>query len=88
MSLVAIGRRVVVRPEPVAEKSPGGIHLPAQAKERPVRGVIVSSGPRAIENGLKVGQTVTYPPNRGYEVEEAGEKLIVLHFRDVVAIVS
>lgn len=83
MKLQPLGNKILVRPEPKADKSPGGIILPDNAKEKPLIGEIVAVGPGKTVDGVlvpmsvKVGQKVIYTRWAGSEVKEFGEDLVM-----------
>ena len=48
-TLIPLADRVVVQPLKEDEMSPGGIFIPETAQPRPVRGRVVSVGPKALD---------------------------------------
>jgi chaperonin GroES len=59
--------RVLVQPKAVNNLTPGGLHIPEQAKERPVQGTVLAVGPgcvtptgQVIPMTVVVGDTVMY----------------------------
>ena len=79
-----LGDRVLVKPEPMEQKTAGGILLPDNAtKEKPMCGTVVAIGPgrrvseegkRVAIEGIEVGSRVFYSKYAGNE--------ITLHFGD------
>ena len=88
--------RVVVKPLEETEQMRGGLYIPDTAKEKPQQGSVLAVGPgrRAESTGalipldVKVGDTVVYSKYGGTEITIAGEDLLILTSRDVLAIVE
>jgi chaperonin GroES len=82
--------------KPIEESTTkGGIVLPDNGKAQPSRAVVVAVGPgRFNDQGfrdpvdLSVGETVIIGRYSGTEVEEDGEKFLLLQERDVLAVVK
>ncbi len=92
--LEPIGDRVIVKVKE-EEKTVGGIVLASNAKQKPTEGEIVAVGDGAYaDNGeklpmtVKKGDVVLYDKYAGESVEYDGEKYLVLHEKDVLAIVK
>jgi len=86
--------RVVVKPAEAEEKTKGGIILPDTAKEKPVEGTIVATGPgKVADNGevvkmtVKVGDKVLYGKYSGTEITIDGEEYLIMRESDIFAIV-
>ena len=68
MKFRPLNDRVVVEPFEVDGRTPGGIHLPDDAKEKPSRGKILAIGTGYMQAGtyiplaVKVGDTVLFRP--------------------------
>ncbi|MEY8441712.1 co-chaperone GroES [Lactobacillaceae bacterium 24-114] len=93
--LKPLGDRVLLKAETEEEKTVGGIVLASNAKERPTTGTVVAVGAgRTLDNGEKVapavkeGDQVLFDKYAGNEVEYDGEKYLVVHEKDLVAIVE
>ena len=86
--------RVVVEPFEAEEKTRGGIVLPDSAREKPLQGKVIASGPGKLleksgERGkmsVKVGDRVIYGKYSGTEVELDGDKYVILRESDILAI--
>lgn len=82
--------RVVIRALPEETMTPGGLHIPDVAKEKPVQGEVIAVGPGRWERGqlvpmsLRVGDRVIYGKYTGTQVELEGETLILLRETDVL----
>lgn len=86
--------RVIVKPAEAEEKTRGGIILPDTAKEKPVEGTVVATGPgKVADNGevvkmtVKVGDKVLYGKYSGTEVTIDGEEYLIMRESDIFAIV-
>lgn len=91
--LEPIGDRVIVKVKEEEEKTVGGIVLASNAKEKPTEGEVVAVGNGAYaENGdklpmtVKKGDVVLYDKYSGTNVKYDGEKYLVLHEKDILAI--
>ena len=87
--------RVLIRRVEAEEKSAGGIIIPDTAKEKPMEGEVVSTGPGARgEDGkiqpmdVKSGDRVLFGKWSGTEVKLDGEDLIIMKESDIMGIVE
>ena len=73
-----------------AEEKVGGIIIPDTVKEKPQRGkvVAVGNGTKDEEMILKVGDEVLYGKYAGTELENEGEKYLMMRQSDVLAVVE
>ena len=93
--LKPLGDRVVLKAETEEEKTVGGIVLASNVKEKPTTGKVIAVGEgRTLENGQKLAPAVKevdrvlFAKYAGNEVEYTGEKFLVVHAKDLVAIVE
>ena len=94
MSLQPLEDRIVVKPGDAEETTVSGLVIPDTAKEKPQQGEVLAAGPgrRSEQTGelipldVKVGDTVVYSKYGGTEIAIAGEDLLILTSRDVLAI--
>ncbi|WEV41007.1 co-chaperone GroES [Lactobacillus sp. ESL0681] len=93
--LQPIGDRVIVKVKEEEEKTVGGIVLASNAKEKPTEGEVVAIGQgNFADNGDKIlmtvkkGDVVLYDKYSGTDVKYEGEKYLVLHEKDILAIVE
>ncbi|GEP23074.1 MAG: co-chaperone GroES [Lentilactobacillus diolivorans] len=93
--LKPLGDRVIVETQKEEEKTVGGIVLADNAKKKPQTGTVVSVGDgRTLDNGQKVapvvkkGDKVMFDKYAGTEVEDNDNSYLVLHEKDIVAIVE
>ncbi len=89
MNIKPLADRVLVLPAQAEEKV-GGIIIPDTAKEKPQRGkvVAVGNGTKDEEMILKVGDEVLYGKYAGTELENEGEKYLMMRQSDVLAVVE
>ena len=94
LKLNPLADRVVVQAAEAEETTKGGIILPDTAKEKPVEGTIVATGPgKVADNGelvkmtIKVGDKVLYGKYSGTEVTIEGEEYLIMRESDIFAII-
>jgi chaperonin GroES len=95
MELKPLHDRVVVRSLDAETRSPGGIVIPDNAKEKPTQGEILAVGAgRVTEDGqtlpmaVKVGERVLFGQYAGQKVKVNGEEVTILREEDILAIVE
>ncbi|HEY5664776.1 MAG TPA: co-chaperone GroES [Ilumatobacter sp.] len=96
MNLKPLDDRIVVKPNEAETQTASGLVIPDTAKEKPQQGTVLAVGPgkraestgEIIPLGIEVGQTVLYSKYGGTEVTLAGDDVLVLNARDVLAIVE
>ncbi|MGX4685440.1 co-chaperone GroES [Vagococcus sp. JNUCC 83] len=93
--LKPLGDRVVIKVKEAEEKTASGLVLTSASKEKSQTGEVIAVGDgRTLENGTKlsvsvnVGQTVLFEKYAGQEVSDSGEDYLVLHDKDIIAIVE
>ena len=89
MTVKPLADRVLVLPAQAEEKV-GGIIIPDTAKEKPQRGKIVAVGQGTKDEQMliKVGDEVLYGKYAGTELENDGEKYLMMRQSDVLAVVE
>lgn len=77
------------------EKTAGGIILPDNAKEKPVQGKVIATGPGARDESgkvipldVKVGDRVIFAKWAGTEVKVNNQELLVMKESDIIGIVE
>jgi chaperonin GroES len=95
MAVKPLEDRVLVKPIENESKTASGIYLPETAKEKPVRGKVIATGPgKRLENGkraqlsIKSGDTVVYGKYAGTEVEIKGEKHLILRETELLGVIE
>jgi chaperonin GroES len=95
MKLRPLHDRVIVKRLEEEKKSAGGIIIPDQAAEKPLKAEVVGVGPGKITDDgkrqapdVKVGDTVLIGKYSGTEVKVDGADLVVLREDDIMAVFS
>lgn len=93
MTLKPLADRVVVKPSAAEERTKGGIIVPDTAKEKPVWGEVIATGPgkvsdegKVIPLEVKIGDKVLYGKYSGTEVTIDGEEVLIMRESDIFAI--
>jgi chaperonin GroES len=95
MKLRPLHDRVIVKRLEEEKKSAGGIIIPDQAAEKPLKAEVVAVGPGKITDDgkrqtpdVKAGDTVLIGKYSGTEVRVDGADLVVLREDDIMAVFS
>lgn len=95
MAIKPMDDRVLVKPIESESKTASGIFLPESAKEKPVKGEVLATGPgKRLENGnraqmsVKKGDTVVYGKYAGTEVELKGDKFLILRETELLGVLD
>ena len=95
MKLRPLHDRVIVRRMEEERVSAGGIVIPDNATEKPVRGEVVAVGNgKVLDSGdqrgldVKAGDTVLFGKYSGTEVKVDGEELLVMREDDIMAVID
>ncbi len=84
MNIKPIGKRLLVKPLKMEEKTSSGIILPgSENKTIPNMGEIVALG--GVDE-VKMGEKIIYKKFSGTEVVDYGEKYLILEIEDVLAV--
>ncbi|WP_099975123.1 MULTISPECIES: co-chaperone GroES [Lactobacillaceae] len=93
--LKPLGDRVIVSVDQEEEKTVGGIVLANNAKEKPQTAEVIAVGEGLVsDNGTKValtvknGDKVLFDKYAGSEVTFDDQKYLILHEKDIMAIVE
>lgn len=93
--IVPLHDRLVVERVEQEQKTSGGIVIPDNAKEKPIRGKVLAVGKgKPLDNGnvrpleIKVGQTVLFGKYAGTEVKVQDKDVLVLREDDILAIIE
>ena len=93
--LKPLGDRILVKVDEEKEQTVGGIVLANNAKEKPQSGEVVAVGAgekapdgKVIPMTLKKGDKVIYDKYAGSEVKYEGNKYLVMHEKDVMAVIE
>ncbi|MCF0199200.1 MAG: co-chaperone GroES [Bacteroidaceae bacterium] len=90
MTIKPLADRVLIEPAPAETKTIGGIIIPDNAKEKPLKGTIIAvgNGTKDEEMVLKVGDQVLYGKYAGTELDLEGNKYLIMRQSDVVAVIE
>jgi len=87
--------RVLVRPEEAETVTASGIYLPEGAKEKPMKGRVVATGPGKLNDdgqrtplSVRKGDTVVYGKYAGTEVEIDGGEHMIMRESDLLGIIE
>ncbi len=95
MAVRPLEDRVLVKPIESESRTASGIYLPESAKERPIQGKVIATGPgRQLDNGqradmsVKKGDTVVFGKYAGTEVEIKGDKHLILRESELLGLLE
>jgi len=95
MRIRPLGDRVVLKRVEEETKTPGGILIPSNAREKPIEGEVLAIGPgRVNEKGVRVemtvrvGDRVLFGKFSGTEVKVAGEDYLLVKEEEILGILS
>ena len=95
MKLRPLHDRVIVRRVEEEKMSSGGIVIPDNAAEKPIRGEVIAVGNgKILDNGeqraldVKAGDKVLFGKYSGTEVKVDDEELLVMREDDIMAIIE
>jgi chaperonin GroES len=95
MKLRPLSDRVVVKPTEEEDKTAGGIILPDTAKEKPMKGEVISVGPGSLnDKGVRVkmdvkkGDKVIYGKYSGTEFKMNDQEYLILRESDILAVIE
>ncbi len=87
--------RLLVKRIEAEGKTPGGLIIPDNAKEKPVEAVVIGIGAGArnkdgarIPLDVKVGDRVLFAKYSGTEVKSFGDDYVILREDDVLAVID
>ncbi len=95
MAVKPLEDRILIKPIEAESITDSGIYLPESAKERPVRGKVVATGPgKLLENGkraemsVRKGDTIVYGKYAGSEIEVKGDTHLILKESEVLGVLD
>jgi chaperonin GroES len=95
MKIKPLHDRVVVKAEDLETRSPGGIFIPDNAKEKPTTGTVLAAGPgKRNERGellamtVPVGSRVIFGQFAGQKVKIDNEEVTILREEDIFGIIE
>lgn len=89
LNITPLHDRIVIEPVPEQSISQGGIIIPDSAKEKPIRGVVMSCGKGRKDEPVtvKIGDIVLYGKHAGSEIEIDSKKYLIMREADILAII-
>lgn len=89
MNIKPLADRVLVEPKAAEEKTASGLFIPDTAKEKPLQGTVVATGPGTSEVTMEVkaGDTVLYGKYAGTEITVEGTEYLIMRQSDILAII-
>lgn len=95
MNIRPLHDRVIVRRTEEEKTTASGLIIPDSATEKPSKGEILAIGKGRINDDgavfpldVKVGEQVLFGQYAGTEIKIDGETLLVMHEKDIVAIID
>lgn len=84
-----LGNRVLVEVVESEQKTVSGIIIPDSAQEKQQKGTVVAvgKGTESEKMEVKTGDVVLYGKYAGTEIEDDGQKFLILNQSDILAIV-
>ena len=87
--------RIVVKPLDAETKTASGIFLPESAKEKPMKGKVITVGPgKLLENGTSLaptvskGDTVVYGKYSGTEIEIKNVTHLIIRESELLGVID
>ena len=87
--------RILIKPTEPETKTSSGLFLPETAKERPMQGTVVATGPGLLlENGerapvnVKKGDTVVYGKYSGTEIEIKSVSHVIMRESELLGVMT
>ncbi|RLS64507.1 MAG: co-chaperone GroES [Planctomycetota bacterium] len=95
MSVRPLEDRILIKPTEPETKTSSGLFLPESAKERPMQGTVIATGPgllldngeRAIVN-VKKGDVVVYGRYAGTEIEIKNAKHVIMRESELLGVMA
>ena len=95
MSIRPLEDRILIKPTEPETKTASGLFLPESAKERPMQGTIVATGPGLLlENGeraavvVKKGDVVVYGKYAGSEIEIKNQTHVIMRESELLGVMT
>ncbi len=96
VKITPLGHRVIVKPEEIQERTPGGLVIPPSASDdkRSAFGEVIKLGVGKDKDGntlkfdVKVGDKVYFKKYSPEEIEVDGKEFLILDAEDILAVVK
>ena len=87
MKIKPLGDRILVKPAEAAEKTSGGIFIPATAQEKTQEAIVVAVG-ASEDIKVKLNDRIIHDKYAGTTIKVDGQDHILIKSEDVLAIVE
>jgi len=95
MSVRPLEDRILIKPTEPETKTASGLFLPESAKERPMQGTVVATGPGLLlDNGerapvsVKKGDTVVFGKYAGTEIEIKNTTHVIMRESELLGVMT
>ncbi|HEX2836831.1 MAG TPA: co-chaperone GroES [Phycisphaerales bacterium] len=95
MAIKPLEDRILIKPLDPETKTASGLYLPETAKERPMKGEVVATGPgKRLDNGkrgemsVQKGDTVVFAKYAGTEVEIKSIKHLIMRETELLGVID
>ncbi len=95
MAIKPLEDRILIKPLDPETKTASGLYLPETAKERPMKGEVVATGPgKRLDNGkrgemsVQKGDTVVFAKYAGTEVEIKNVKHLIMRETELLGVID
>jgi len=94
-SIRPLDDRVLLKPTEAEDRTATGIYLPEGAKEKPMTGKVLATGPGKLNDdgsrtplSIKKGDTVLFGKYSGTEVDLEDEKVVIMRENELLGILE
>jgi chaperonin GroES len=88
MTFQPLANRVLIEREEEEATTASGIIIPDTAKEKPLQGKAIATGPDAKEEGIQDGDRVVFGKYSGTEITLDGVEYLILNSDDILGILK
>ena len=95
MAIKPLEDRILIKPLDPETKTASGLYLPETAKEKPMKGEVVATGPgKRLDNGkrgemsVRKGDTVVFGKYAGTEVEIKNIKHLIMRETELLGVID
>jgi len=88
MTFQPLANRVLVEREEEVTTTASGIIIPEAAKEKPLRGKVIATGPDAQDEGISNDDTIVFGKYGGTEITLDGIEYLILNSDDILGILK
>jgi len=88
MKIKPLKNRVLIKPDKVDSKTPGGIIIPENAKEKTQIGTVTCIGESELSGTVSVGQRVMYEKYTGIPIKDGEDDYLIVKLADLIAVIE